>query len=125
MGRKNFEFTTAFFQSVAARQLDSCLVGFGSAVTKKSPIRERMMAQLPSQLRLRLNVVEIGNVQQLLGLALDCLDDRRVTVTQAIDRDASKKIEIFPAIGIPNLGSFSFDQRDGRAGVSLGNVFFG
>jgi hypothetical protein len=125
VGRENLVLATAFFQSVAARELDGRFVGFGSAVAKKSPIRERMAAQLPSQLRLRLNVVEIGNVQQLLGLLLDRFDDRRVAVPKTIDRDPGKKIEIFLAIGIPNLSSPSFDQRYGRPRISPGNVFFG
>ncbi len=125
VGRENLELATAFFESVAARELDGRFVGFGSTVTKKSPIRERMAAELPSQLRLRLDVIEIGNMQQLLGLPLDRFDDRRVAVAKTIDRDAGKKIEIFLAIGIPNLSSPSFDQRDGRPRISPGNVFFG
>ena len=47
VGRENLVLATAFFQSVAARELDGRFIGFGSAVAEKSPIRERMAAQLP------------------------------------------------------------------------------
>ncbi len=63
--RDNFVFAAEFFRTVAARQLDCGFVGLGAAVAKKRPVGEGVAAQLARQLRLRLDMIEIGNVEQL------------------------------------------------------------
>src|SRR5262245_57094051 len=70
-------------------------------------------------------MIEVGNVQQLLRLLLDRLDNRWMAVPQTVNRDAAEKIEVFLAVGIPDFAAAAFDQGDGRAGVSFGDVLFG
>src|SRR5262245_38851551 len=84
-----------------------------------------MAAQLARQLRLRSDMVEIGNMEQLLRLLLDRFDDRRIAMAQAVDRDAGEKIEILFAVGIPDLAAPPLDQRDRRARVGLRHVLVG
>ena len=100
--REDLVFAAEFFRTITAHQLNRGFVGFRAAVAKKRAIGKRMAAQLARQLRLRLAMIEIGNMQELLRLLFDRFDDRRVTMTQAVNRDAGKEIEIFLAIRVPN-----------------------
>src|SRR4030095_8360620 len=114
-----------FFLTVAARQFDRRFVGLGAAVAEKRPVSERVAAQLAGQLGLRLDMIKVGNVEHLLGLLLDRLDDRGMTVAEAVNGNAAKKIEILFAVGVPNFASSTFDEGDRRAGVSFCDVLFG
>lgn len=81
VGRDDLIFAAKFFRTIAARQFDRRFVGFGAAVAEKRAVGEGMAAQLAGQLGLRLNMVEVRNVEQLLRLLFDRLDNRRMTVT--------------------------------------------
>src|SRR4026208_341969 len=70
-------------------------------------------------------MLEIGHAQQLRPLLFDRLDDRRITVTQTIDRDAGEEIEILFTVSVPNFCAPPFDQRDRRACIGLGNELVG
>jgi hypothetical protein len=52
-------------QTVASHQLDRRLVCLGAAIAKEHPLGKGMVAKLAGQFRLRQDVVEIRNVQQL------------------------------------------------------------
>ena len=63
VGSKDLVFSTGMLTAVASRQLDRRLVGFSAAIAKKNAVGKGVATQLPGELRLRLNVVEIGHVQ--------------------------------------------------------------
>src|SRR5262245_54319020 len=125
MRRKDLILAAHFVLAVAPRKFDRRFVGFGAAVAEKRAVGERVAAQLAGQLGLRLHVIEIGNVEQLLRLLLDRLDDRGMAVAETVDGNAAKKIEIFFAVGVPNLAASTFDEGDRRASVSFGDELIG
>ncbi len=106
---KYLVLTSELLQTVASNQLDRRLVCFGAAIAKENPLGKRMVAQLARQLRLRQDVVEIGDVQQLFRLLPNRPDDSGVTVTQTVDRDSRQEVEVLFALGIPDLGASSPD----------------
>jgi len=86
---------------VAAHELDGRLVGLGAAVAEKHPGAERQLRDLPRQLRLPRNVIQVGDVQQTAGLLADGLHHARVAVAEVADRQAGDEIQIAPAVRIP------------------------
>jgi hypothetical protein len=56
-----------------------------------------------------------------LRLLFNRFDNRRMTVTETIDRNAGEKVEIFLAVGVPHLDSAPFNQCQRRARVGFGN----
>ena len=57
-------------------------------------------------------------MHQLLGLALDRLDDRRVGVAEVHDRDAGGEVEVLHAVLGEHAGALAADERRG-AGVGV------
>ena len=104
---KDLVLTSELLQTVTSNQLDRRLVCLGAAVAEENPLGKRMVAKLTRQLRLRQDVVQIRNVQQLFRLLPNRPDDSRMAVTQIVYRDSSQKVEVLFAIGIPDPGAFS------------------
>src|SRR3970282_1226957 len=91
--RENFVPAAQVLAAVATRQFDRRLVGLRPAVAKENPVRERVTAELTRQLRLGLDMIEIGGMQQLFRLLLDGANHRGMTVAQPVDCDAGEKRE--------------------------------
>lgn len=120
--RENLVPPSQALRTIAPRQLDGGLVRFGAAITKKNPIRKGSATEVSGKLRLRGNMVEIGYVYEVLRLTLDRADHCGMIVSQAIDGDASGKIQILFSVRIPDLDPFSPHQCDGIAGIGLRHV---
>jgi len=94
-------------------QLDGRLIGFGPAITEKNPIGEAVSDQSGSQFHLRLSIIQVGNVNQRVGLGAEDFGDSRVGMSQAAHGDSGYKIEILPAFGIPETIPLALIQKKG------------
>ena len=86
---------------------------------KKTFWAKECVDQLLGQGDLRLDVIEVGGVEDLPGLFPDGLHDLRVAVPQGRHRDAAQKIQVAPPFLIPDPAALSPDQGDGRLGVGV------
>ena len=110
------------FVRVQTSQFDGGFIGLGAAVTEKGLISEGVFYQKPSQPGLRLNMIEVGNVQQTGRLLSDGLYYGWVSVSQVIDPDSGEKITIFLSVRVPHPGAFPSDKNHGRPPISVGQI---
>ncbi len=83
---------------IGARGFDRGLDGFGARIGEEHRIGEGDIDQ-PLRQRLALRAaIEVGDMHQRLGLALDRADQPCVAVAEQIDRDAAGEIEIAGAV---------------------------
>ena len=84
-----------------------------------------MVYQQTRQLHLRLGVVKVGSMDQLSSLALDGLNQVRMTMPQYIDGNPTDKIEVFSSFQIVDLRASAPYDRNRLAIVGLHQVFGG
>src|ERR1035438_4075508 len=77
--------------------------GFGAAVTKKHAIESGYLGQHLRQLSLILVKKQIRNMKQPVRLALDHRQNRWVAMAERVHSNATQKIQIAPALGIPEM----------------------
>lgn len=109
--------------AVFSSKLDGCLVGLGPAVAEENSVGKRIFCQQPGQLDLRLDMIKVGDMQQLPSLFADGLHDLRVTMAQVADADPGHKVKVLFPLYVPNLASLPFDQDHGQTTIGLGQNF--
>ena len=57
----------------------------------------RLFYQLLGNLNHRLGGEQVGNMHQLVRLLVDCVNDRRIGITQTVYTDAGSKIDVLLA----------------------------
>ncbi len=106
-----------------ARDLQRGFVRLGPAVGQKRLLHPAQPAEDLCQLRLLLDVVEIADVHQLRGLLLYGLHDARMAMTDAVDGDARKEVQIAAALGVPQVGAFAAVKDHVEARVGRHHIF--
>ena len=96
---------------VFAGQLEAGFIGFCAGIAEKHPLGECGVRQLSGQPQYRFVGHGIGNMPEFPGLFGQGLDKLRMAMPQGIDCDATGKIQIFPAILIPEPGPQPFDRN--------------
>ena len=122
VGRNDAGSRGAFLGPVPPRELHTGLVRFGPAVAEEPPLRERVFREQPSQLDLRLDVVEVGHVHQRLRLLAHGLGNGRVAVSQVRHGNSCEEIQIFPAVRIPQARPFAACQRQLTRAIGVDDV---
>ncbi len=101
-----------------AHQLQRAFNRFGAAVGKKRAVHARGDAQLLGQQSLILVVIEVGDVDDLGCLVANHLHDAGMRVTQRIDAQPGKEVEIALALDVINVHALA--ARDGQRIAGIG-----
>src|ERR1700756_3961241 len=81
-----------------------------------------MIRQPLDQSRSRLGVKHVGNVRELFRLLLDRAHDAGISMTEAGDREAAKKIEIAVAVGVIKIRAVAARERQRQASINIDHV---
>ncbi len=87
---------------VAAGQLEGRFVRFGAGVAEVDLVGEGGGDQFPGQTQGRLVGHHIGEVPQLFALGFQRLDQLGMTVTQAVNGDATGEVDVLAPFLIPD-----------------------
>src|SRR3972149_6851020 len=88
-------------------------------------VRERIFTEDFRKLRLWLNMIEIGYMNQFFRLPLNCLYNLWMAVAKIADCKTCNKIQIFLAVRIPYLTALALCNGNGKTVIGVGNVFIG
>ena len=97
------DFKAPFVMTKFTGELEQALIGFGAAIAEEAFTRANKFHQGLGQLSLQRMVVEIGDMNQALGLLDQSFGDGRVRMAQATDRNASAKIQVAFARNVPKI----------------------
>ena len=100
-----------------ARGLDRAFDRFGTRIGEEHRIGEGLVDQhLREAFALRA-AVEVGDVHQRLGLFLDRADQPLVAVTEQVDRNAAREVEIARAVFVDQVAVLTLDRADVATGI--------
>ena len=105
---------------IAARQLQRRLVGLGARVAEERAALERAPGQRLGELQLRLDVVEVRDVQQAAGLRGDGVREAGVAVAQHAHRDARGHVEVAAPLDVEQRAPLAARHHDRRLAVVVG-----
>ena len=86
---------------------DGALVGFRARIAEKCTVEPAEFDEFRGGVGLGLRVIEIGNVNDAGGLIGNGVDERLVTVSEHVDRNAAEKIYILFAVDGINVRTFA------------------
>ena len=109
----------ALDELVAARRLDGAFERLGAGIGEEHLVGEGGVDQPLAEPALPRNLVEIGDVPELVGLLGQRRDQMRMAVAQRIDGDAAGEIEISLALVGDQPGALATVEGQGRAGKGL------
>ena len=92
--------------------------GFGAAVGEEHRIGEGQIDQALGQMFLRRRLVQVRRVHQRGGLLLDRGHQMRVTVAQAVDRDAAGHIQPLAPLRIVKIATVAAHRRHFAAAIN-------
>ena len=102
---------------IAARQLERRLVGLRPRVAEEGAPAEGPARQRLDELQLRLDIVEVGDVNQAAGLRGDGVRQAGVTMPQHRHRDAGRHVEVAAPLDIEERAPFS--ARHDHGGLTV------
>src|SRR5713101_2520044 len=105
-----------------ARDLDRCLVGFRAGVAEEDTRWKRELHQPARQLDLRFRVVEVGRVDERLGLACHGRRHLRVGVAEQVDGDAGDQVEVLVAGVVVDEAALPANERNREPAAGLHEV---
>ena len=115
---------TVLVERVLTSQLDGTLVCLGARVSKEYLAAQmRLFYQLLGNLNHRLGGEQVGNMHQLVRLLVDCVNDRRIGITQTVYTDAGSKIDVLLALNVPQSRTLAVVQRNREPAVGIHYIF--
>ena len=102
---------------IAARNLDRAFDRLGARIGEEHRVGKRELGQSPGKLLALGRSVEVGDVHQRRGLALDRTDQVRVAMTEQIDRDPAGEVEIALAALADQVDALALDRPNLAARV--------
>ena len=102
---------------IGARGLDRGLDRLGPRIGEEHRIGKGLVDQLLRQRFALRAAIEVGDVHQRFGLALDRTDQPGMAVPQQIHRDAAGEVEITRAVFVDQVAMFTLDRAHPAAGV--------
>jgi hypothetical protein len=94
-GCNNDGFRNASIVGMSSRALDGGLVGFGAGIAEKHLVGDAVVAEPSGQFGLGGNVVQIGNVVNLIHLIRHGLSELVVGVAECTRGNAGHHVEVF------------------------------
>lgn len=106
-------------EMIAPRRLDRTFERFRTRIGEEHPIGEGHLGQPPRKAFLPRNLVEIGQMPDLVGLRLQRLDEMRMGMAERVHGDTGSEIEIARAVfgDQPNAFTSLETQRRAQIGV--------
>ena len=83
----------------------------------------RLFYQLLGNLNHRLGGKQVGSMHQLVRLLVDCVNDRRIGITQTVYTDAGSKIDVLLALNVPQSRTLAVVQRNRKPAVGIHYIF--
>ena len=102
---------------VGTRGLDRCLYRLCARIGEEHRIRESLVDQHLGKLFTLRTAIEIGDMHQRLGLALDRSDQPGMAVPQQVDRDTAGEVEIARAVFVDQMAVLTLDRAHPAAGI--------
>ena len=115
----------AFLMPVKARELDRRLVRLASGIAEENTFHAGDRGKAIGELLLQRDLVDVRRVDEHAHLLAQHGGEARMRVTEAAHRNASERVEIALALGIPQPRAFTALESDGKAGVSVHHVRHG
>ena len=117
----NFALVGAeFVVRILARQLQRGFVGFSTGVTEENFIGEGRLHQGFRQLQHRFVGIAVADVPQLIQLRFQRVSQRRIRMTQRVNRNAASHVNVLFTLLVPDAGARRF-HRDKRRGSETRN----
>ena len=111
--------------AVEPPQLHRAVNRFGATVSEEHAVEAGPFHQLAGKRALKCVVIEVGKMNGAHGLAANHFDNARMRVAEGIDGDAAKKIEIFFARRVKNVGPAAMGHDHGLPLVGGQEKLFG
>ena len=96
---------TKMITPIFSRQFQRGFVGFRAGIAEKHFVGKGMSYQLLRQFLCGFGGVDIGNVPQFLRLLRQCGNQIGMAVSQRVDRNAARQVDVFTAFGIPDAAT--------------------
>ena len=97
-----------------AADLDRAFGSLCAAVAEEDPGHAGLLENQVGEVELGDRIEVVGDVEQGLGLGLDCIDDARMAVAEVVGGDPGDEVEVLVALVVPDFGSFATHERDGQ-----------
>jgi hypothetical protein len=108
----------ASIMSIKAREFDRRLIRLGAGIAEERGIHTRDRAQSLPKLCLDVDCEQIGGVHEHSGLLANGLRHRRIGMTQPADGNTRQRIEIAPALSVPQPHALPTHERHWLSRVS-------
>ena len=109
----------ALAMGVGPRELDGGLVGLGTAVAEEGAFHAAVGAERLGQPFLERDLVEVRAVDELFRLPAEGLGHVRMGVAEIADCDTRERIQISPALCVPEPGAAAVREMHGQTGIGL------
>ena len=117
------DLEAAFVVAEFAREFVQALVGFRAGVAEEDLAGRKMLYDALGEPALWFVVIEIGDVQEFLGLFREGGGDFRMRMAEGAHGDAAAEVEVAPAIHIPDVAAGTAGEREIEARVGGQDVF--
>src|SRR5207302_3494593 len=97
---------------IGASQFERPFPRLCAAIAEESPVETGNLRQPLGQFRLVLMKEEIGDVNQLGGLASNHRSDRGISIAERVHPNTTQKIQILLALRIPEVYPSSVSKQD-------------
>ncbi len=112
----------AVLVAIQAHELQCAFVGLGSGVAEEDFLQTRQRAQAVGELFLLAHTVDVRRVDQSTDLLSQRGDQARMRVAEAVDGDASQRIEIFFALLVEEPCTLAVGEGDREPVVGVHQV---
>ncbi len=119
------DFESVVGLPVAAGEFDESVVGFGTGVTKKglAGLLGDFFANELGEFGLLRDMVEVGAVEEGLGLIGNGLGEVGVAVSEGAGGDAGAEVEELVVVLVPDVCALASGNGDGEAAVGVEDEF--
>ena len=110
-------FLAMVIKRITPSKFQRRLVGFAAGITKEDPFGKSQFHEPAGELEGRLCRQHVGGMPKTLSLISERRDEIRVRMTEGVDRDAARKIDILTPFLIPHPGSGTPDWNHRRRSI--------
>ena len=111
--------------AVQPRELDGRFVGLAPGIAEEHPVHAGNPGEGVGEAFLLGDAVEVGGVDDARGLGGDGRHHARVPVPKPRDRDAGERVEVAPALGVPDPRALAAGDGHRQAAVGVHEVLHG
>jgi hypothetical protein len=105
--------------SVGASKLERCLPRFGAAVAEEDPVKAADLYEAEGEFGSMLVEEEVRGMDEAAALAMNCLFDGGVGVTERGDSDAAEEVKVVLTVFVAEIDTLPADKQVGVALIGL------